>query len=179
MTRPKIRLWDPNFPSICQRLLPICQRVFQNSIPTHKYDQRSRKKNKKRSSLAEQRFLDVGGLQILSKVGSYFYLLKFPCPLRCKATNKAENQRFWLCNLWNFIAKTWNGVESCGLLLTQNDRRRRKLQDPWCWTVGIIESFCHWRHYLEQLYHTLEVVIDISNLCAFMSTHRFMRRQVR
>ncbi len=44
---------------------------------------------------------------------------------------------------------------------------------------AIVESFCHWRHYLEQPYHTLEVLTDYSNLRAFMSTYKLMRRQVR
>ena len=45
--------------------------------------------------------------------------------------------------------------------------------------LAIVESFCHWRHYLEQPYHTVEVFTDHSNLRAFMSTHKLTRRQVR
>ena len=45
--------------------------------------------------------------------------------------------------------------------------------------LAIVESFCHWRHYLEQPYHTVEVLTDHSNLRAFMSTHKLTRRQVR
>ena len=45
--------------------------------------------------------------------------------------------------------------------------------------LAIVESFRHWRHYLEQPYHTLEVLTDHSNLRAFMSTHKLTRRQVR
>ncbi len=26
--------------------------------------------------------------------------------------------------------------------------------------LAIVESFCHWRHYVEQLYHTVEVLTD-------------------
>ncbi len=45
--------------------------------------------------------------------------------------------------------------------------------------LAIVESFRHWRHYLKQPYHTLEVLIDHSNLHAFMSTHKLPRRQVQ
>ena len=45
--------------------------------------------------------------------------------------------------------------------------------------LAIVESFRHWRHYLEQPYHTVEVLTDHSNLRAFMSTHKLTRRQVR
>ncbi len=45
--------------------------------------------------------------------------------------------------------------------------------------LAIVESFCHWHHYLEQPYHTLEVLTDHSNLRAFMNTHKLTRRQVR
>ena len=44
---------------------------------------------------------------------------------------------------------------------------------------AIVESFCHWRHYFEQLYHTMEVLTDHNNLCTFMSMHKLARRQVR
>ncbi len=42
-----------------------------------------------------------------------------------------------------------------------------------------VESFRHWRHYLEQPYHTVEVLTDHRNLRAFMNTHKLTRRQVR
>ncbi len=45
--------------------------------------------------------------------------------------------------------------------------------------LAIVESFYHWRHYLEQPYHTLEVLTDHSNLRGFMSTHRLTRSQMR
>ncbi len=45
--------------------------------------------------------------------------------------------------------------------------------------LAIVESFCHWRHYLEQPYHTVEVPTGHSNLRAIMSTHKPTRRQVR
>ena len=45
--------------------------------------------------------------------------------------------------------------------------------------LAIIESFCHWRHYLEQPYHTVKVLTDYSNLHAFMSTYKLTRRQVQ
>ncbi len=44
---------------------------------------------------------------------------------------------------------------------------------------AIVESFRHWRHYLEQLYHTVEVLTDYSNLRLFMSTYKLTRRQLR
>ena len=44
---------------------------------------------------------------------------------------------------------------------------------------AIVESFCHWHQYLEQPYHTLEVLTNHGNLCPFWSTYKFMRRQVR
>ena len=45
--------------------------------------------------------------------------------------------------------------------------------------LAIIESFCHWRHYLKQPYHPVEVLTDHSNPRAFMSTHKLIQRQVR
>ncbi len=45
--------------------------------------------------------------------------------------------------------------------------------------LAIVENFRHWRHYLEQPYHTLEVLTDHSNLRAFMSTHKLTGKQVR
>ncbi len=44
---------------------------------------------------------------------------------------------------------------------------------------AIVGSFCHWRHYLEQPYHTVEVLTDHSNLRAFISMHKLTQRQVR
>ena len=44
---------------------------------------------------------------------------------------------------------------------------------------AIVESFCHWRQYLEQPYHTLKVLTDNINLDAFMSTYYLTRRQVQ
>ncbi len=43
---------------------------------------------------------------------------------------------------------------------------------------AIVESFRHWRDYLEQLYHTVEVLTDHSRLRTFMSTHKLTRREV-
>ncbi len=45
--------------------------------------------------------------------------------------------------------------------------------------LAIVESFCHWRHYLEQLYHIMDVLTDNSNLRAFMNTNKLTRRQMR
>ncbi len=45
--------------------------------------------------------------------------------------------------------------------------------------LAIVESFCHWRHYLEQPYQILEVLTDHSNRRAFISTHKLTQRQVR
>ncbi len=45
--------------------------------------------------------------------------------------------------------------------------------------LAIVKSFCCCCHYLEQLYHTVEVLTDHSNLHPFMSTHKLTRRQVR
>ncbi len=45
--------------------------------------------------------------------------------------------------------------------------------------LAIIESFRNWRHYLEQPYHTVEVLTDHGNLRAFMSTYKLTRRQVQ
>ena len=45
--------------------------------------------------------------------------------------------------------------------------------------LAIVESLRHWRHYLEQPYHTLEVFTNHSNLHAFMSTYKLTRRQVQ
>ncbi len=134
LARARICLWGPKFSWICQLLPLIGQRVFQNSTPAHGYDQKSSKEKKERSSLAEERFFDAGGLQIFSRVGSYFHILAVPCSILCKSSNMVRNRCFRLCNLWNFIAKTRNRVERHGLLLTQNDRCPKKLRDPWCWT---------------------------------------------
>ena len=56
-------------------------------------------------------------------------------------------------------------------------KRNYKIQDAEL--LAIVESFYHWRHYLEQLYHTVEVFTDNSNLRAFMNTYKLTRRQVR
>ncbi len=45
--------------------------------------------------------------------------------------------------------------------------------------LAIIKNFCHWHHYLEQPYHTMEVFTDHGNLPAFMNTPKLTRRQVR
>ena len=45
--------------------------------------------------------------------------------------------------------------------------------------LAIVESFRHWRHYLEEPYHTVEIFTDRSNLRAFMSKHKLTRKQVR
>ncbi len=45
--------------------------------------------------------------------------------------------------------------------------------------LAIVESVRHWRHYLEQPYHNMEVITDHNNLHAFMSTYKLMRRQLR
>ncbi len=39
--------------------------------------------------------------------------------------------------------------------------------------LAIIESFRHWRHYLKQPYHTLEVLTDHRILRTFMSMNKF------
>ncbi len=58
-----------------------------------------------------------------------------------------------------------------------NDKRNYEIYDAEL--LAIVESFCHCRHYLEQPYHTLEVLTDPSNLGAFVSTHKLTRRQLR
>ncbi len=45
--------------------------------------------------------------------------------------------------------------------------------------LAVVESFNHWRHYLEQPYHIVEVLTDNTNLRTFMSTYKFAWRQVR
>ncbi len=45
--------------------------------------------------------------------------------------------------------------------------------------LAIVESFCHWRHYLAQLCNTLEVLTNHCNLRVFMSMDKLTRRQVR
>ena len=45
--------------------------------------------------------------------------------------------------------------------------------------LAIVESFGHWRHYLEEPCHTMEVLTDHSNLNAFMNTNKPTRRPVR
>ena len=45
--------------------------------------------------------------------------------------------------------------------------------------LAIVESFRHWRHYLEPPQHSVEVLTDHNNLHAFMTTHKLTRRQVR
>ncbi len=45
--------------------------------------------------------------------------------------------------------------------------------------LAIVESFRHWRYYLEQPYHTVEVLTDHSSMRAFMSTDKLIQRQVR
>ena len=45
--------------------------------------------------------------------------------------------------------------------------------------LAIVESFRHWRHYLEGPAHTVEVLSDHNALRTFMTTHKLTRRQVR
>ena len=45
--------------------------------------------------------------------------------------------------------------------------------------LAIVESFRHWRHYLEGSTHSIEVLTDHGNLRSFMTTHTLSRRQVR
>ncbi len=45
--------------------------------------------------------------------------------------------------------------------------------------LAIVESLRHWRHYLKQLYHNLEVLTDDSNLCLFICTNKLLQKQVR
>ena len=44
--------------------------------------------------------------------------------------------------------------------------------------LTIVESFCHWRHYLEGLTHSVEVLTDHSSLWSFMTTHKLSQRQI-
>ncbi len=75
--------------------------------------------------------------------------------------------------------KNRNRVESCILLLMQNDGRRKNYKIHNAELLAIVKSFCHWCHYLEQPYHTLKVLIDHSNLHSFMNTNKLTRKQVQ
>ncbi len=44
---------------------------------------------------------------------------------------------------------------------------------------AVIENFCLWRHYFEQLCHIVDVVTDHNDLIAFMTVNKFMQKQVR
>ena len=70
-------------------------------------------------------------------------------------------------------------MESRGLLLKQNDWRQEKLQDPWCWTSCYCWELLSLAYYLEQLYQTVEVPTNHSNLNVFISTYKLMQRQVQ
>ena len=58
-----------------------------------------------------------------------------------------------------------------------DDKRNYEIHDAEL--LAIVESFRHWRHYLKQPYHTVEVLTDHSNLRAFLSTHKLTQKQVR
>ncbi len=45
--------------------------------------------------------------------------------------------------------------------------------------LAIVESLRHWRHYLKQPYHTVEVLIDHSNPRAFVSMNKLTQMQVQ
>ena len=45
--------------------------------------------------------------------------------------------------------------------------------------LAIVESFKHWRHYLEGSKYPIIVLSDHANLCYFMTTTELNRRQVR
>ncbi len=45
--------------------------------------------------------------------------------------------------------------------------------------LAIIKSFRYWHQYLKQPYHTLKVLTDHNNLCAFISTNKLTLRQVQ
>ncbi len=57
-----------------------------------------------------------------------------------------------------------------------DDERNYKIYDAEL--LAIVDSFRHWHHYLEQPYHTVEVLTDHINPRAFMSTYKLTRRQV-
>ncbi len=42
--------------------------------------------------------------------------------------------------------------------------------------LAIVENFCHWRHYLEQPYHTVEIFTDHRHVHSFMNTNKFTWR---
>ncbi len=44
---------------------------------------------------------------------------------------------------------------------------------------AVVESFCHWRHYLEQPYHTVDEVTNHSNLHAFIMSYQLKRKQIQ
>ncbi len=56
-------------------------------------------------------------------------------------------------------------------------KKNYKIYDAELFTI--VDSFCHWRHYLKKLYHTLEVITNNNNIRAFMSMHKLTRRQVQ
>ena len=58
-----------------------------------------------------------------------------------------------------------------------DDERNHEIHDAKL--LAIVESFRHWHHYIEQPYHISEVLIDHSNLRAFMSKYKLTQRQVR
>ena len=45
--------------------------------------------------------------------------------------------------------------------------------------MAIVESFKHWRHYLEGSVHTIEVLTDHHNLQSFMKQQKLNGRQAR
>ncbi len=72
--------------------------------------------------------------------------------------------------------KEWKVVASFSCKMIDG---KRNYEIHYAKLLAIVESFCHWSHYLEQHYHTLEVFTDHSNLHAFISTNKLTRRQVR
>lgn len=45
--------------------------------------------------------------------------------------------------------------------------------------LAIVESFCHWRHYLKELTYLMKVLTDHLNLWSFMTTYKLLWRQVQ
>ena len=44
--------------------------------------------------------------------------------------------------------------------------------------LTIVKSFCHWRHYLKEITHSVKVLTDHLSLQSFMTTHKLLWRQV-
>ncbi len=178
LARARIPPWGSMFSWICQLLMPIYQRVFQNSTLAHGYDKRGSTEKKKRSNLAEERFLDARGSRSFQVLVDIFTNPRLLVHFDAKRLIRLETDAsaYSISGILSQKQETeWKVVAHFSHKMIDVERN---YEIHYAELLAIIESFCHCCHYLKQPYHTVEVLTDHSNPHAFMSTYKLMQRQV-